>query len=114
MNENCGFCGDNATQFCSACKLVKYCGAEHQKKHWKIHKLECRPFAVANDSKLGRFLYATRDIAAKDVIFTELPMVIGPKWYLNEREEYTPVVPCVGCYTPCRIGAYSCPRYMYK
>ena len=24
---------------CSGCKLIAYCGAEHQKKHWSEHKV---------------------------------------------------------------------------
>jgi hypothetical protein len=26
---------------CSKCKKAHYCGKEHQKAHWKSHKLEC-------------------------------------------------------------------------
>lgn len=107
----CAICGVKASQTCSACKSVQYCGAEHQKKHWKIHKLECRPFCIARDEELGRYLMATRDIAANTVIFTENPLVVGPKWFLNEKEEYSPIVPCVGCFAPCRVGTYTCAKY---
>lgn len=27
---------------CGGCKLVYYCGKEHQKLHWKTHKLDCK------------------------------------------------------------------------
>jgi hypothetical protein len=28
---------------CSKCKLVKYCGRDCQKEHWKTHKSDCQP-----------------------------------------------------------------------
>ncbi|KAJ7141714.1 hypothetical protein C8R43DRAFT_1017061 [Mycena crocata] len=34
-------CGQEAEMRCSGCKLVRYCGAECQKKDWKPHKLDC-------------------------------------------------------------------------
>lgn len=43
----CAECGQPADLKCSACKLVAYCGKEHQKKHWKVHKTLCRPFEVS-------------------------------------------------------------------
>lgn len=29
---------------CGACKMICYCCVEHQKKDWKVHKLECKVF----------------------------------------------------------------------
>ncbi|XP_055836503.1 SET domain-containing protein SmydA-8 [Episyrphus balteatus] len=107
---NCAVCKIPAKQFCSACKSVSYCGAEHQKAHWKTHKSECRPFKIAKSDELGRFLIATRDIKADQVVFTEAPLVVGPKWYLSKSDEMNPVMPCVGCFTPCRVDGYQCPR----
>lgn len=109
MSGNCAICGLPAKNFCSACKSVKYCSAEHQKKHWKTHKVDCRQFAIAKDEILGRHLVAKRDIKAGSTIFVEAPLVVGPKWYLSEQDEHSPIMPCVGCFTPCRIGAQSCP-----
>lgn len=108
--DGCAVCHVPAKQFCSACKIVKYCGAEHQRQHWKQHKKECRPFRIDNDPILGRYLLATKDIKAGTSIFGEAPLVVGPKWYLTEKEQEVPVMPCVGCFTPCRMGAYQCPK----
>lgn len=109
----CAVCQIPAKQFCSACKEVKYCGAEHQKAHWKQHKNECRPFRIAKDDILGRYLIATRNIKQGQVIFKESPLIVGPKWFLTEREkENVPIMPCVGCYTPCKIGVEQCPKYV--
>ena len=40
--DNCGKEGSNHLKACTACKLVKYCNRECQKKHRPMHKKECR------------------------------------------------------------------------
>lgn len=47
MSSTCGVCGEPADLKCSACKLVSYCGKEHQKNDWKNHKTLCRPVEVS-------------------------------------------------------------------
>ena len=37
----CGVCAKNAQYSCGKCKLVKYCGSQCQKIHWKVHKIYC-------------------------------------------------------------------------
>jgi len=38
----CELCGSRETLMrCSRCRQVWYCGKEHQKSHWKKHKLIC-------------------------------------------------------------------------
>lgn len=47
--EECAQCaapGKPSLQACSVCKKVKYCSGGCQKRHWKIHKLYCRPAAT--------------------------------------------------------------------
>lgn len=45
--SGCAVCGvhlqpDGTKLFrCSRCKSVQYCSKEHQKKHWKLHKMMC-------------------------------------------------------------------------
>ena len=36
ITQSCAFCGDNTKKLllCGKCKVVRYCGAEHQKQHW--------------------------------------------------------------------------------
>lgn len=107
----CAECDIEASLKCTACKLVFYCGVEHQKKHWKIHKNDCRRLYEVEESKeLGRYVVATRDIPAKTIIFAEAPLVVGPKWCLEEFEKDVPIFPCVGCFRPTRQGTYQCPR----
>lgn len=79
MDSTCAVCGKQASQRCSLCKAVHYCGREHQKQDWKTHKSKCSCFQVANSKKLGRYMVATRDISAGETILKETPIVYGPK-----------------------------------
>lgn len=47
-NGKCDVCQKSATHKCGGCHEVYYCGKEHQKVGWKIHKKICRPFKVSN------------------------------------------------------------------
>ena len=38
----CAVCGKADAAVCARCRLVGYCGAEHQRKDWPAHKLVCR------------------------------------------------------------------------
>jgi TPR repeat protein len=38
----CAVCGKADAAVCTRCRLVGYCGAEHQKKDWPTHKAVCR------------------------------------------------------------------------
>ena len=41
----CKVCGKTEkTMRCARCKVVAYCGKEHQKADWKVHKRACEPF----------------------------------------------------------------------
>ncbi|KAL5430297.1 hypothetical protein PMIN05_010316 [Paraphaeosphaeria minitans] len=44
---NCMVCGqqDNLKQ-CAQCKLVHFCGPEHQRSHWPSHKAVCKKIAT--------------------------------------------------------------------
>jgi hypothetical protein len=39
---NCAVCGKTDAAVCARCRLVGYCGAEHQRKDWPAHKAVCR------------------------------------------------------------------------
>ena len=45
----CAVCGSSNAAVCARCRLVGYCGAEHQRKDWPSHKAVCRKgeFGVA-------------------------------------------------------------------
>jgi len=38
----CAVCGKSDAAVCARCRLVGYCGAEHQRKDWPRHKAVCR------------------------------------------------------------------------
>lgn len=42
-NSVCAVCRDKslAVEKCARCKVVVYCGKDHQRYHWLIHKHEC-------------------------------------------------------------------------
>ncbi|KAK9880443.1 hypothetical protein WA026_011689 [Henosepilachna vigintioctopunctata] len=46
----CAICGysDNLLR-CSRCKLIFYCSKDHQKKHWKKHKVDCETSTEKSD-----------------------------------------------------------------
>lgn len=35
-------CERSGVYQCSRCKVAKYCSPEHQKQHWKSHKIACK------------------------------------------------------------------------
>uniref|UniRef100_A0A1B6FV33 MYND-type domain-containing protein n=2 Tax=Cuerna arida TaxID=1464854 RepID=A0A1B6FV33_9HEMI len=86
----CAVCRKPAGHRCSVCKAVNYCSKEHQKQHWKLHKLECSCFQVVSSEKLGRYMVATRNIAAGEVVLKETPLVYGPKISCYPQ--------CLGCH----------------
>lgn len=108
--EKCVICNEKAPFKCTACKLVNYCGAEHQKKDWPKHKVICRPFKIEQSDELGRYLVATRDIPARSVIFAEPPLVIGPKWCISDENKDSPNFPCVGCFKSTLINGHFCQK----
>ncbi|XP_076817099.1 programmed cell death protein 2-like isoform X1 [Clavelina lepadiformis] len=46
----CHVCGLAGTKTCSQCKVINYCGKEHQRIDWKFHK----PFCVESDTELHK------------------------------------------------------------
>ncbi|XP_053610577.1 SET domain-containing protein SmydA-8-like [Plodia interpunctella] len=86
----CRVCLTQTEHKCSGCQDVHYCTREHQKQDWKQHKHQCVPARVKADPTFGRYLEATRDIKAGDIILKEKPLMNGPM-------QVTPPV-CLGCY----------------
>ena len=39
---DCAVCGVAAVAVCARCKLLGYCGREHQRADWPAHKIVCR------------------------------------------------------------------------
>lgn len=97
----CPVCKKVAENKCTGCKKVFYCTRECQKKHWKMHKTECKslPYKICQSDLLGKYLVASRNLKEGEVIFSEAPLVVGPVFMT------TPV--CLHCYTPVD-GSFKC------
>ena len=122
---DCILCGKLARMLCSGCKNVFYCNRDCQKKHWSSHKSDCKtlkelPYRIERSSAMGRFLMATRDIPEGELIFTESPMICGPKQLTKpvclgchkELTSTTPYVKCVRCNWPvCSQKCGDCPQH---
>lgn len=75
---SCYICLAPSSQKCSGCQAVHYCSREHQKQHWKQHKHQCTPVRVKEDETVGRYLEASRDIKAGDIVMKEKALITGP------------------------------------
>ncbi|XP_060804980.1 SET domain-containing protein SmydA-8 [Amyelois transitella] len=89
-NNLCRVCLTPTEHKCSGCQEVNYCTREHQKQDWKQHRTQCVPARVREDDTFGRYLEATREIKAGDIVIKENPLITGPTLM-------TPPV-CLGCY----------------
>ncbi|XP_015595616.1 protein msta isoform X4 [Cephus cinctus] len=86
----CPICTKSASLPCSSCKNAVYCSQEHQLSHSPEHKHQRSPVKVAFSEKYGRYLIATRDLKAGELILRESPFILGPKSFT------LPV--CLGCH----------------
>lgn len=50
--RTCAFCLQPGSKVCTACRSVAYCSVEHQKSHWKTHKIECKKAQEAVDTSV--------------------------------------------------------------
>lgn len=76
--SSCAVCGEPSSLRCSNCGQVVYCNRQHQKDDWAKHKKVCQPFKVQQDEKLGRYLIASREIRAEEIVLKEAPTIRGP------------------------------------
>lgn len=104
IKQECAVCNKPASQCCSNCNVVYYCTRDHQKSDWKNHKNKCAPYKIERNDVLGRYLIATRNIKAGEIIMKKSPIVIGPK---------TASFPiCLGCHKRIETGInfYRCSK----
>ncbi|XP_018021848.1 histone-lysine N-methyltransferase ASHR1 [Hyalella azteca] len=88
----CAHCSKPTALKCSSCRKAFYCSKQCQQQNRYQHKHECFPFKVQENEQLGRYLVATKDLKAGDVLLKEDPLVVSP------LEPLTFV--CLGCYKP--------------
>ncbi|XP_055372325.1 SET domain-containing protein SmydA-8 [Condylostylus longicornis] len=87
--NRCAICQIESKLRCSNCNFVYYCSAAHQKQDWKQHKQQCHPFIIKSNEKYGRYLVASRNIRAGEIVLKEKALVSGPSQITG------PV--CIGC-----------------
>lgn len=66
MERHCDLpgCVDQKALFqCSRCKLIKYCSQDHQRKHWKEHKVICR---LSTDVGRDKVDQVSKSLASKE------------------------------------------------
>ena len=104
MAEQCAMCHAGATQCCSSCRSVFYCNRDHQRQHWKVHKIQCTPCKLNISTELGYHIVASRDIQQGEIILKENPIIQGPK--------IVSLPSCLGCgrriNTEDRTKVYKC------
>ena len=76
-----------------------YCSKNCQTKGWLKHGRECKPWKLTKHPDLGRYMVATRNIEAGELILSDDALLIGPKQITE------PV--CLACYRPVK-GKYRC------
>lgn len=100
-DKTCDVCQASAQQSCSSCHASFYCSRECQKRDWKNHKSNCISYSVEIHPVYGRYVVATRDIAAGEVVMREVAAAAGPKQLSKPL--------CLGCHIPVD-GSYTCSK----
>jgi ubiquitin carboxyl-terminal hydrolase 4/11/15 len=62
-SESCAFCQTHFDlKLCSACKIVKYCSAKCQSRHFPIHKLECKRPKAQKEAAVRQGMVGLRNL----------------------------------------------------
>ena len=87
--ENCQKSSVTDLKQCGGCLQVSYCSPECQKKHWKCHKSQCRPFKLTELPGKGLGLVATRTIRKAEVVIRENPVLVRVKGGKSLVEQFS-------------------------
>uniref|UniRef100_A0A1B6C1U0 SET domain-containing protein n=1 Tax=Clastoptera arizonana TaxID=38151 RepID=A0A1B6C1U0_9HEMI len=98
----CIICDNVVSEVCSGCGKKLYCSKQHMKEDFASHVTNCCPYSIVENNVFGRYLIATRDIKAGEIIFKDQPCVLGP------RVDIEPI--CYNCYTPLYVPISTCKR----
>ena len=81
-------CGTGATNKCGKCGSVWYCSRDCQKKDWKTHKINCKPYEIRESNGKGLGLFATCNLEIGDLIVGEDPILYfegpGPSFQFKD------------------------------
>ena len=112
--EPCFWCTAPAEQRCENCEMgIFFCSPEHLRYHRSGTGEEeddiCLGFKVISGAEAGRYVVAARDFAPFDLVFAEMPVVIGPslRYYARgadgggkRRPGEERVIVCLECLKP--------------
>jgi len=93
---------------CSACRMIAYCGVEHQKEHWQEHKVLCKAVQaiMRRDKKKSLFADASISHLSKDQwkmvrynTMVNLEEAMSRSMLPYEREMLLYPRVCATCYT---------------
>ncbi|CAH1266376.1 TDRD1 [Branchiostoma lanceolatum] len=70
QDKPCAQCGAAAEQRCGRCLSVYYCSRDHQKEHWKAHRLDCKPYRIerTEDRDMLSTRYTTETLEASRTV----------------------------------------------
>lgn len=68
---------------------------------------------IKKEERVGRYLRLNRDVAKGDVLITEFPTVLGPKYHETEEEENFHSFNCVGCFEFIKVLYHKCPSCLW-
>ena len=102
-SSSCIFCYEEGVIECSNVPGLKFCSRDHQRLHCRSDGT-CNPYAVSEDEQVGRYLVASRDIQAGEVVWYDTPLEAGP------NQLTTPV--CLGCYASVSCD-FKCSNCLY-
>ncbi|XP_024872212.1 uncharacterized protein LOC112454841 isoform X1 [Temnothorax curvispinosus] len=85
---------------CSNCKMISYCGKEHQKQHWKQHKPFCKAIQdMPRDYRMDYRGETTMEWAEKKMSFAELVSYrLGRRLHVDEKEMIYFPKECLVCH----------------
>ena len=81
---------------------VQYCGEVCKELHFPPDKETAWPIVVKYRSQVGRYILASRDIAAGEIIFTEEALALGPA--------HDSLPSCLNCLKLSPPDGYLCPK----
>ena len=87
--ENCRESRGKELKQCGGCLQVSYCSLECQKRHWKGHKSQCKPFKLTELAGKGLGLVATRLIRKAEVVIRENPALVMVKGGKSLVEQFS-------------------------
>ncbi|XP_077281849.1 uncharacterized protein LOC143908231 [Temnothorax americanus] len=112
MCHVCKRFGDGAVflKRCGGCRMISYCGKEHQKQHWEQHKPLCKAIRdMPRDYRMDYRGETTEEWAQKKMSFAQLVSSrLGRRLHMDEKELIYFPKECLVCHE--RKSLESCQK----